>query len=273
MSAVAVCSSGGALGRVNQDAACAIWAKSTLGDIGMAVVCDGVGGLAHGQKASATVAHAFYRWFKAELPGYVAHRRRIDLDAVQTSWQAVLVNLNGMLRMQGAELGSQMGTTFTGLLACGGEYLVGHVGDSRAYRIARDCEEQLTEDQTLAVYLQRQGRMVTGNALEQVEGHAILQAVGAADKIDPVFCREAFEKEDRFVLCTDGAYRTLRQGDLNRTFFENTTLDDSMLSEACKDLVQTCMRRGELDNVTVACLGLQPCDDSVLTMATGGGRP
>lgn len=273
MSAVAVCSSGGALGRANQDAACTMLARTTVGDVGMAVVCDGVGGLACGEKASATVAHAFYNWFQNELSGLVAQRRQLDFDAVQSSWATVLKSLNNMLYKRGSHGDVPMGTTFTGLLACSGTYMVGHVGDSRAYKILGNGEEQLTEDQTLEAYLQQHGHANADESSGQAEGHAILQAVGAASALEPVFSCGTFAPQDAFVLCTDGAYRTLENGDLIRTFSYQKILEESALQEACDSLVQACINRGECDNITVACIGPQPCQDSSLTIAVGGERP
>ena len=52
----------------NQDSICVMEAQTSAGEILMAAVCDGMGGLAKGEVASASVAGALAQWFTQELP-------------------------------------------------------------------------------------------------------------------------------------------------------------------------------------------------------------
>ena len=57
--------------KTNQDALLLKTAQTAKGEVGLFVVCDGMGGLSHGELASATVIRGMAEWFDAEMPRLV----------------------------------------------------------------------------------------------------------------------------------------------------------------------------------------------------------
>lgn len=97
----------------NQDSACITVAQTPYGQIAMAMICDGMGGLEKGELASATVIRAFLDWFCQELPDQMADFR---WDAVQTAWTHQIKTLNRTISDYGKFYGFSLGTTVTAML-------------------------------------------------------------------------------------------------------------------------------------------------------------
>ena len=101
----------------NQDSAMIKHAMTEAGEVLMAVVCDGMGGLSNGELASATVIRAFSDWFDEELPVELEH---VNMQIVGLKWSNMLKDLNQKILQYGSRYGS-MGTTFSGILFIGNE--------------------------------------------------------------------------------------------------------------------------------------------------------
>ena len=71
MTILGIYSHKGRVKEVNQDACCFMEAQTHVGRCQMGVICDGVGGLAKGELASATVVQRFATWFELQLPSFV----------------------------------------------------------------------------------------------------------------------------------------------------------------------------------------------------------
>lgn len=80
----------------------------------LAVVCDGMGGLAKGEVASATVVKAFAQWFREELPALL-ERNQLRTD-LHKSWMSLLNSVHQKIYSYGKRNGIQLGTTATAML-------------------------------------------------------------------------------------------------------------------------------------------------------------
>lgn len=244
----------GPVREANEDACCVEVARTAFGEAGMAVVCDGVGGLSSGEVASAAVVRAFDQWFSSELPALIAAMPNgFDPDAVERSWRLLLEGLNDRLQRLGRERGVRLGTTFTGVLTCAHAYVAGHVGDSRLYHVHDQRVDQVTRDQTLVERQVAQGLMTAEEAEHDERKNVILQAVGAATELEPAFYRGHLLDEDRLVVVSDGAYR-LTGTEVVRDVFSAFASGEQALGRACDDLVRRAILAGETDNLSVACI-------------------
>lgn len=254
MAVVAACTDKGAKRRVNQDACCIQVANTPFGEMVLAVVCDGVGGLSVGELASATVAYRFAQWFRQELPTLLTGmnpNRPVDFDAIQLVWGVLLANLNETIQAYGRTHSQMLGTTFSGILICGGQYLVGHVGDCRVYQIGARGMRQVTEDQTLLAKKLAAGEISPQEAKSFNQKHVILQSIGTEGLLKPVFYRGTCTESDLFVMCCDGAYRKAEDAGVH-TFFEGADrTSEEALNKACQDMLKYDLSHGEKDNLTV----------------------
>lgn len=140
----------------NQDSVLIRHASCERGEVLLAVICDGMGGLSKGELASATVIRRFSEWFEEELPMELDH---LDMDIIGAKWAMMLKELNARILDYSQKICENgMGTTFSGILFVDDRYVIAHVGDSRVYEVTPSMP-QLTEDQTFVAREIRCGRI------------------------------------------------------------------------------------------------------------------
>jgi protein phosphatase len=143
---------------------------------------------------------------------------------------------------------SGMGTTITAaLVADDGTVTIGHVGDSRAYRLRGDRLEQLTEDHSLVAELVRSGRLSAEEADRHPQRSVITRAVGTDPEVDVDVFTVPGEPGDLFLLCSDGLTDMVGDDEIQRILAEGR--DD--LETTARDLVNRANRGGGEDNITV----------------------
>ena len=210
-------------------------------------VADGMGGAQAGEVASRLAAAAFREY------------RDADALAPEERVQAIIKEANRRIydRARTDSEVSGMGTTVTAALLTDGRVVIGHVGDSRAYRIRDGRLEQLTDDHSLVADLMRSGRLTP----EEAEGHpqrsVITRALGTDPDVDVDTLVVEAVAGDLFLLCSDGLSTMVSDADVLRTVEGAGTLD-----EAARDLVRAALSGGGEDNVTVVLFRLEP-DEAV----------
>lgn len=239
----------------NQDACCVQVAETAMGEVSMAVMCDGVGGLYRGEVASSSVVRRFASWFRTDFPRLVRGMvDGFDPAMVRESWTSLIAVANDELRVAARSEGTMMGTTLTGLIACEGTYLVAHVGDCRLYRIGRADGTCLTKDQTLVARLLEEGAIEPKDVATHPGRNVILQAVGVTERLAPVFSEGSYAEGDLFVLASDGAYGDMSGEDMRRVFDKVDRADERELQKVCYALLGARMSEGATDNLSVACV-------------------
>ena len=158
----------------NQDSILVKQARYKEKEIVMAIICDGMGGLSKGELASATVIRALAQWFDNELPKEIDN---LNMDVIGGKWSLLLKNLNNKIIQYGQRTDVSLGTTFTGMLFCDDQYLICHVGDTRAYYIGQALQ-QLTTDQTFIAREIAKGTMTVEQAKTDKRRNLLLQCIG-----------------------------------------------------------------------------------------------
>ena len=141
---------------------------------------------------------------------------------------------------------SGMGTTVTAALLGDETIAIGHVGDSRAYRIRGDELEQLTDDHSLVAELVRSGRLTPEEADIHPQRSVITRALGTDPDVDVDTFVVAPEPGDVYLLCSDGLTTMVPGPEILRIVGESSSLD-----QAGRALVKAANRSGGEDNITV----------------------
>jgi PPM family protein phosphatase len=199
-------------------------------------VADGMGGAQAGEVASRLTAAAFREYHEADgLPP----DERV---------QAIIQEANRRIYERAhADSGfSGMGTTVTAALLLGGRVTIGHVGDSRAYRIRDGALEQLTDDHSLVGDLMRSGRLTPEEADAHPQRSVITRALGTDPEVDVDTVTVDVRAGDLFLLCSDGLTTMVADEDILGILAAAPTLDD-----AARELVRAANTGGGEDNVTV----------------------
>ena len=199
-------------------------------------VADGMGGAQAGEVASRLTAAAFREYHEADALPPDERLQSIIQEANRRIYERARADSDA----------SGMGTTVTAALLTGGRVTLGHVGDSRAYRI-RDGElEQLTDDHSLVADLMRSGRLTPEEAEAHPQRSVITRALGTDPEVDVDTLSVELEPGDVFLLCSDGLTTMVGDEDILGVLGAAPTLDD-----AAKELVRAANTGGGEDNVTV----------------------
>ena len=221
-------------------------------------VADGMGGAQAGEVASRLAAAAFREFREAD-----------GLEA-EARVQAIIQEANRRIyeRARSDAEVSGMGTTVTAALLTDGRVVIGHVGDSRAYRIRNGELEQLTEDHSLVADLMRSGRLTPEEAEAHPQRSVITRALGTDPTVDVDTLVFDAEPGDLFLLCSDGLSTMVPDADVLRTVEKAGSLD-----EAARNLVRAANKGGGEDNVTVVLFRLDREEAVEETLvAAGPGR-
>ncbi len=169
-------------------------------DIGLYVVCDGMGAHAAGEVASALACDVIRRVIIESSTNGVRVSRKMLERALLEACAVVFAHGEEDEGLRG------MGTTATVVLLRGGLCYVAHVGDSRAYIIRSGTMNQLTKDHTVVMELVDQGLITIEEASKSPYGHILTRALGC----QPVVVVDSLKVDvlpgDRILLCSDGVY-------------------------------------------------------------------
>ena len=253
MACVAMHTDRGRVKSVDQDGCCYLEASTSIGRVIMAVICDGVGGLSKGELASTTVIQRFSQWFAEDLPTFIGFNGDDPhmLESIQNVWDTLLQIASENIYGHGEREGVTLGTTFTGMIVVGGRYLIGHVGDCRAYEIANAGVRQPTSDQTLVAQQVAAGIITPEQAATHPKRNVILQSVGTHDGVEPEFVMGEYNPKATYLFCCDGFYNKLSAEELAGGFAPSEFATEDGLRQTCAQYVEGVLGRGEKDNVTV----------------------
>ena len=145
------------------------------------------------------------------------------------------------------ETRSGMGTTITAAIVEDDAVQIGHVGDSRAYRI-RDGElEQLTEDHSLVAELVRSGKLSPEEADVHPQRSVITRTVGTDPDVDVDTFSVDARPGDVFFICSDGLTTMVD----DRSILAIVQKNRASLDKAVRALVDAANKGGGEDNITI----------------------
>ena len=224
----------------------------------LAVVADGMGGHASGEVASQMAVETVVEYFRATAeeqtltwPFKVDRGNRADVNRLVTGIK--LANLKIHEQAQRDPNCKGMGTTIVTSLFMDDKVVIGHVGDSRVYRV-RDGEiEQLTEDHSLINDYIKMKRMTAEEAATWPHKNVIVRALGMKETVQVDMHAETPRAGDLFVLCTDGLSGMVRDEKIRDIVVHEQDLD-----RAAEKLITAANAAGGLDNITVVLARLEP---------------
>lgn len=233
----------------NQDSLLIHQAQTEFGNVLLAVICDGMGGLAKGEVASACMIHEFSSWFRLQLPEMLS--AGLQPEALRGSWEQLVQRVDQKIAIYSDENNVTMGTTCVALLIVDNTYYIMNIGDSRIYLIS-DNIYQLTKDQT---YVQREmdaGRMTYEESLHDPQRNVLLQCVGASPVIEPDFFMGDVTINQCYMLCCDGFRHVVGAQEFFEALNPSVCTDSATMQQRLIDLTELNKQRRETDNITAA---------------------
>ncbi|MDX6609862.1 MAG: family protein phosphatase [Solirubrobacterales bacterium] len=206
------------------------------------VVADGMGGAQAGEVASKAAADAF----DVDLPGDPPER------VLRETILAANRRIHELARADPSRAG--MGTTLTAAIvdAAGEEVAIGHVGDSRAYRLRAGKLEQLTRDHSLVEEMRRKGQLTDAQAEDHPQRSIITRALGPEPEVEPDIQTVPAAPGDVFLICSDGLTTMLDEKQIAKLLSGATSM-----SAAVRALIDEANRAGGRDNITALAFRLE----------------
>jgi PPM family protein phosphatase len=228
----------------------------TLGNAGregamVGCIADGMGGMARGEIASQAAVETFLEY----APEWASNPRDKNAENATINAEAVrqrVMHANAMV--QTALEGKAGGCTFTGMIADGPKVFIGHVGDTRAYRVhtAQKKVSQITEDHSMVQMLVRMGVITSEEAHGHPDSNKVTRALGANKDLDRDYI-DTFEfvadAGDRIVIVCDGVW-----GAIEPKRYQAILLEPVSVQDLADKMVSAAMSAGSNDNVTALVL-------------------
>jgi serine/threonine protein phosphatase PrpC len=209
-------------------------------------VADGLGGYEKGNIASHLAASGIEKVIEQNIPPDPRQAKKILLDSIQKCNQLVYAKSN-------QHEGTTMGTTITGAVFKGNNYLVFNVGDSRTYKVTSNGIRQITEDHSADVDAYKNGVISKEVVGKGFYSHALIKSIGTDQTIEPdIFTADNdafFELQGGEVIisCSDGMWGVLSDEEIYREIVGRASLKESFES-----LVSLAYLKGSTDNISIA---------------------
>ncbi len=208
--------------------------------LGVCLVADGMGGASSGELASRIFAEAALKY----LTGAEDRSETNMVDLVQKTF----LNANDKIlkHIQEHSLHKGMGCTAELVVFTDKGFVLGHVGDSRTYRLRNGRLKQLTKDHSLVQSHINQGLLTQEEARVHPLRNVILRAVGANEKLALDMIRGKTLAGDLLLLCSDGLTDMVDDDWIKEVLISNIPL-----SQKVQSLIEMAKTAGGKDNITV----------------------
>ena len=205
------------------------------------ILADGMGGYNGGEIASKLATDSVKNYIRSNFSG-IEH----DKESIQNLVKSAIEYAN-MLVNEKANTSKElegMGTTLEVCLIYNNRVYIGHVGDSRIYRIRKGIIRKLTTDHSYVQKLVKDGTITKEEAQNHPKKNMLLKAIGCSSLVEPDVMVKGFLKGDILVISSDG--------------LTNMVTDEQIYSEIKRDieraqinLINKANELGGYDNITV----------------------
>lgn len=228
-------------------------------DLGLFIVADGMGGHNAGDVASKLAAASLVSFFEAtrgqtyfgQPPDGFDH---LDVDGLRLLFGLIKANedVYRVSARQGAHHG--MGSTIVvAYITRDGSVHIGHVGDSRCYRIADGEIEQLTHDHSFVNDVLRAKPDMPAEQLANLPQNIITRALGMREEVEPSIRSEPTVPGDVYLLCSDGLSGQVSREDIHEIVGTGQDPQGS-----CQELIDASNEAGGKDNVSAIIIRIDP---------------
>lgn len=210
-------------------------------EIKLFILADGMGGYKGGEIASSVAVYSAQNYicnnFK-ETPKEKNDILKLISDSIEYA------NLMVYERSKENEELKDMGTTLDVCLVYNNKVFIGHVGDSRVYRIRKNIIRKLTSDHSYVQKLVKDGKITKEEADTHPKKNMLVKAIGCNSLVEPDVMCKGFLKDDIILMCSDGLTNMLKDEQIYKVLLENS-------ENPVAALINAANREGGIDNITV----------------------
>ena len=228
----------GKVREINQDY---FYISNSLDEVQLYILADGMGGYNGGEIASSLAVQTAKNYIENNFKEIEKDKDSIIQllgSSMEYANMIVYEKSKENPELQG------MGTTLEICLIYNNKAYIGHVGDSRIYRIRKEFIRKLTQDHSYVQKLVKEGAITNEQAAHHPQKNMLMKALGCNAFVEPDVMVKGFLKDDILIICSDGLTNLVDQ----ETIYEMASKN---IEQATKDLVNLANDRGGYDNITV----------------------
>ena len=228
----------GKVREINQDY---FYISNSLDEVQLYILADGMGGYNGGEIASKLAVQTAKNYIENNFKDIEKDKDSIiQLVASSMEYANMCVYEEAQ---KNAEL-EGMGTTLEVCLIYNNKAYIGHIGDSRIYRIRKAFIRKLTQDHSYVQKLVKDGTITQEQAEKHPQKNILLKVLGCNAFIEPDVMVKGFLKDDILVMCSDGLSNMVAQDDIYKMASKD-------IEQATIELVNKANENGGFDNITV----------------------
>lgn len=230
------------VGRVRETNQDSFYVSDLNDDIKLFILADGMGGYKGGEIASKVAVTAVSKFITEKFDGISKDKDSI-LDLLE---DAILFANSAIYEESEADEELQdMGTTLEVMLIYKQKVYIGHVGDSRIYRIRKNNMKKITTDHSYVEKLIQDGEITREESYNHPKKNLLIKALGTDEEVEPDLIYTVLNKNDMLIICSDGLTNMIPEKEILDIVLNNS-------SENVADvLVDEANEAGGLDNITV----------------------
>lgn len=237
------CTDKGRVREINEDSV------AVLESHGLVILADGMGGYNAGEVASQLAVETITANL---LPHYTDNQEPTEQmvsDAVAAANESILATMMATPEYDGMATTAVMGVFLDGNI------YYGHVGDSRLYRLRDGHLEQLTKDHSMIQAVVDEGMFDSiQEALDAgVKGNILIRGLGINEAVEVDVASAVVETDDIYLFCSDGLSNMVSDQVMQHILSESS----GEMGRAAKQLLDTALANGGLDNISLAVVSPQ----------------
>ena len=227
----------GKMRQINEDS---FFASNPDDKIQLYIVADGMGGYNGGEIASSLAVTAARNYILSNFEKKMDNKETL-LELIKNSVD--YANKVVFEKSRENEELKNMGTTLDICLIYMNKLFIGHIGDSRVYRIRKEFMRKLTKDHSYVQQLVDEGKITKEESINHPKKNMLIKALGCTEEIEPDVMVKGLVKDDILLMCTDGLTNMVKEEEI-------FTILKSDLKDPSGELIKKANENGGLDNIT-----------------------
>lgn len=204
------------------------------------ILADGMGGYKGGEVASRLATISTKNYIESNFENTIKDKEEI-LKLIKNAME--YANMVVYEKSKEDEELEGMGTTLEVCLIYNNKIYIGHVGDSRIYRIRKDIIRKLTTDHSYVEKLVKDGTITKEEAVNHPKKNMLTKALGCTAFAQPDVTVKGFIKDDIILICSDGLTNMIKEEEIY-----NIIRND--YKTAAQKLIEQANENGGYDNIT-----------------------
>ena len=205
------------------------------------ILADGMGGYNGGEIASKLATNSVKSYIQNNFEKIEKDREsilKLIKDSIEYANMVIYEKAKQIIELE------NMGTTLEVCLIYNNKAFIGHIGDSRIYRIRKQFIRKLTRDHSYVEELVKDGTITKEEAQNHPKKNMLMKALGCTPFVEPDLMIRGFLKEDVLLMCSDGLTNMLTEEEIYKMVVTDFTNSSNNLVARANEL-------GGYDNITV----------------------